>query len=70
MQKALVIENRYRARGFVLPKEHVKGHDMSQDPRDASRLRHWRRSAEQGKAHDEVLEALMVRICYKLYLLS
>jgi len=60
MQKALVIENRYRARGFVLPKESdKKGHDMSQDPRDASRLRHWRKYAEQGKAHDEVLEALM-----------
>lgn len=60
MEKALVIENRYRARGFILPREHIRDDDMSQNTRDASRLRHWRRSAEVGKAADGVPEALMV----------
>lgn len=61
MTKAQAILNRYRARGFVLPKEHVREDDRSQDARDASRLRHWRKAAETGKASAEVLAVLTVR---------
>lgn len=54
MAKATGIVKRYRARGYVLPKE---GSALSFNAQDVSRLRQWLSSLEKGEASESVLKA-------------
>lgn len=60
LAKAKVIVNRYRARGFVFPKEDCSGDDHSQSIQDVEQMRQWLRMQEMNKATGAAVTALAV----------